>query len=174
LNPGINSFEGGGKTKVDTKEYVEYLFSNYNEILKDIKQLKFELEAYEDLVPEEIIEAMNFSSANGRRASVFDTSEKTCKIALIYNEVSKRMNNEAKEEIRKMIVASEYEIRKLNYCIDRLEPKIRDVIKSVYIDKMAWLVISKNLYISENTISKYKRKGIEEITEMYRMGRVAM
>ncbi len=159
---------------METKEYVEYLFGNYNEILKDIKQLKFELETYEDLVPEEIIEAMNFSSANGRRASAFDVSEKTCKIALIYNEVSKRMNNEAKEEIRKMIVASEYEIRKLHYCIDRLEPKIREVIKGVYIDKMSWMLVSKNLYISENTISKYKRKGIEEITNMYEMGRLVM
>ena len=39
---------------------------------------------------------------------------------------------------------------------------------------MAWIAISKNLYISENTISKYKRKGIEEITQMYEMGRLAV
>ena len=160
--------------KVETKEYVEYLFENYNEILKDIEQLKFELETYENLVPEEIIDAMNFSSGNDERVSSSTPTDKTCKIALIYSEVSKRMNNEAKEEIRKMIVASEYEIRKLDYCIARLEPKIRDVIKNIYINKMAWLVISKNLYISENTISKYKRKGIDEVTQMYNMGRVAV
>ena len=160
--------------KVETKEYVEYLFANYNEILKDIAQLKFELETYEDLVPEEIIEAMNFSADSGKAVASNNLSDKTCKIALIYSEVSKRMNNETKEEIRKMIIASEYKVRKLHYCIDRLEPKIREVIKGVYIDKMAWLLISKNLFISENTISKYKRKGIEEITQMYEMGRVAM
>lgn len=159
---------------METKEYVKYLFENYNEILRDIKQLKFELETFEELVPEEMIEAMNFSSASGRRVSDSTISDKTCKIALIYSEVSKRMNNEAKEEIRKMIVASEYEIRKLDYCIDRLEPKIREVIKNIYINKMAWMVISKNLYISENTISKYKRKGIDEITEMYEMGKLAV
>ena len=159
---------------MNTKEYVEYLFGNYNEILKDIAQLKFELETYEDLVPEEVIEAMNFSADSGKAVASYSLSDKTCKIALIYSEVSKRMNNETKEEIRKMIIASEYEIRKLHYCIDRLEPKIREVIKGVYIDKMAWLLISKNLFISENTISKYKRKGIEEITQMYEMGRVAM
>ena len=51
----------------------------------------------------------------------------------------------------------------------RLEKLLRG-----YIDKMSWLLISKNLYISENGISKYKRKGIEEIIQMYEMGTVAM
>ncbi len=117
---------------------------------------------------------MNFSCDSGKGVSAFNMSDKTCKVDLIYNEVSKRMNNEAKEEIRKMIIASEYEIRKLQYCFDRLESRIREVIRGVYINKMPWLVISKNLLISENTISKYKRKGIEEITQMYEIGRVAM
>lgn len=158
---------------MDTKEYVEYLLENYNVILKDIEQLKFELETFEDLVSEEIIDAMNFSSGNAERVETYKISDKTCNIALIYNEVAKRMNAEAKEEIRKMIKASEYEIRKLNYCIDRLEPKIKDVVNGVYINKLLWGELSKNLFISENTISKYKKKAVAEITQMYEIGRLA-
>lgn len=159
---------------MDTKEYVEYLLENYNEILKDIEQLKFELETFEELVPEEMIDVMNFSTGNEERVADYRISDKTCKIALIYTEVAKRMNSEAKEEIRKMIKATEFEIKRLNYCIDRLQPKLKDVIKSVYIDKIGWSDISRNLFISENTISKYKRKAVAEITEMYEIGRLAI
>jgi len=37
---------------------------------------------------------------NGKAVASYSLSDKTCKIALIYSEVSKRMNNETKEEIR--------------------------------------------------------------------------
>jgi DNA-directed RNA polymerase specialized sigma24 family protein len=158
---------------VETKEYVEYLLENYNEILKDIEQLKFELETFEELVPEEMIDVMNFSTGNEERVAAYRVSDKTCKIALIYNEVAKRMNNEAKEEIRKMIIASEYEIKKLDYCIDRLDEKVKETIKSVYINKYSWADVCKKLYISENTLNKYRRKGIEEIKGMFQLGRLA-
>lgn len=158
---------------METKEYVEYLLENYNEILKDIEQLKFELETFEELVPEEMIDVMNFSTGNEERVAAYRVSDKTCKIALIYNEVAKRMNNEAKEEIRKMIIASEYEIKKLDYCIDRLDEKVKETIKSVYINKYSWADVCKKLYISENTLNKYRRKGIEEIKGMFQLGRLA-
>ena len=86
-------------------EYVEYLLKNYNEILKDIDQLKFEYEAFKDIASDEVIESLSFSSSNDERVTTSNVSDKTCKIALIYNEVAKRMNKESREEIYKMIKA---------------------------------------------------------------------
>lgn len=60
-----------GERKMDTEEYIEYLFENYNEILKDIEQPKFELESFKGLVQEEMIVSMNFSSVIGRRVTYF-------------------------------------------------------------------------------------------------------
>lgn len=152
---------------METKEYVEYLLENYNEILKDIEQLKFELETFEELVPEEMIDVMNFSTGNEERVAAYRISDKTCKIALIYTEVAKRMNNEAKEEIRKMIKATEFEIKRLNYCVDRLQPKIKEVIKGAYLNKKSWEDIRNELFISDNTLNRYRKKGIEELVIMY-------
>lgn len=152
---------------METKEYVEYLLENYNEILKDIEQLKFELETFEELVPEEMIDVMNFSTGNEERVAAYRISDKTCKIALIYTEVAKRMNSEAKEEIRKMIKATEFEIKRLNYCIDRLQPKIKEVIKGAYLNKKSWEDIRNELFISDNTLNRYRKKGIEELVIMY-------
>lgn len=159
---------------METKKYIEYLLENYNEILKDIEQLKFELETFEDLVPEEMIDAMNFSSGDEERVASYTVSDKTCKIALIYTEVTKRMNNEAKEEIKKMIIASEYEIRKLDYCIDRLDEKVKETIKGVYVNKGSWADVCKKLYISENTLNRYRKKGIEGLVTMYRIGKMVV
>jgi DNA-directed RNA polymerase specialized sigma subunit len=159
---------------VETKEYVEYLLENYNDILKDIKQLKFELETFEELVPEEMIDVMNFSVGNQERVASYTVSDKTCKIALIYTEVAKRMNNEAKEEIKKMIIASEYEIRKLDYCIDRLDEKFKETIKGVYVNKGSWADVCKKLYISENTLNRYRKKGIQDLVTMYRIGKMVV
>lgn len=43
-----------------------------------------------------------------------------------------------------MIIASEYEIRKLDYCIDRLDKKVKETIKGIYINKGSWADVCKS------------------------------
>lgn len=157
---------------METREYVEYLLKNYNEILKDIAQLKFEYETFKDISSDEVIESLSFSSSNDERVTTSNISDKTCKIALIYNEVAKRMNKESREEIYKMIKATEFEVTRLNYCIDRLEPKVKDVVKQIFIEKCSWNEACTKCSISEKTLNKYKNKGIDKIAEMFDLGRL--
>jgi DNA-directed RNA polymerase specialized sigma24 family protein len=157
---------------VETREYVEYLLKNYNEILKDIEQLKFEYEAFKDIASDEVIESLSFSSSNDERVTTSNISDKTCKISLIYKEVAKRMNKESRDEIYKMMKATEFEITRLNYCIDRLETKIKEVIKDIFIEKLSWSEACEKCSISEKTLNKYKNKGIDKITSMFDLGRL--
>lgn len=157
---------------MDTKEYVECLLRNYNEILKDIEQLKFEYEAYKDIETFEVIESLNFSSNSEERIQTSNISDKTCKIALIYNEAAKRMNKESREEIYKMMKATELEMARLNYCIERLEPQVKEVIKYIFIEKLQWKDISEKCSISEKTLNKYRKKGIDEIVDMFDLKRL--
>ncbi|AKA72323.1 hypothetical protein [Clostridium scatologenes] len=157
---------------METREYVEYLLKNYNEILKDIDQLKFEYEAFKDIESDEVIESLTFSSTSDDRVTTSNISDKTCKIALVYNEVVKRMNKESREEIYKMIKATEFEITRLNYCIDRLEPAVKPVIKGIFIEKLSWSSVCQKCSISEKTLNKYKNKGIDEITSMFNLSRL--
>ena len=78
----------------------------------------------------------------------------------------------SRDEIYKMIKATEFEITRLNYCIDRLEPKIKDVVKQIFIEKYSWNEACTKCSISEKTLNKYKNKGIDEITEMFELGRL--
>lgn len=157
---------------METREYVEYLLKNYNEILKDIDQLKFEYEAFKDIESDEVIESLSFSSSNNEKVTTSNISDKTCKIALIYNEVTKRMNKESRQEIYKMMKATEFEIARLNYCIDRLEPQVKEVIKDIFIGKLQWKDICSKISISEKTLNKYRKKGIEDIISMFDLKRL--
>lgn len=157
---------------MNTREYVEYLLKNYNEILKDIEQLKFEYETFKDIEKDEVIEALNFSAPSEERVQNNSISDKTCKIALIYNEVTKRMNKESRDEIKKMLRATEIEISRLNYCIERLEPQVKDIVKDVFINNLQWKDICGRNSISEKTLNKYRRKGIDELVNMFDLKRL--
>lgn len=157
---------------MDTREYVECLLKNYNEILKDIEQLKFEYETYKNIESDEVIESLNFSSNGEERIQTSNISDKTCKIALIYNEAAKRMNKESREEIYKMMKATEIEMTKLNYYIERLDPKVKEVIKNIFIEKLQWKDICEKCSVSEKTLSKYRKKGIDEIINMFDLKRL--
>ena len=159
---------------METKEYVEYLLKNYNEILKDIEQLKFEYDTFKDIETDEVIESLNFSSNSEERIQTSSISDKTCKIALIYNEAAKRMNKESREEIYKMIRVTRIEISRLDYCIDRLEPQVKEVIIKMYQQKENISNIVENLSIGERTVCRYKKKGIEDIINMYELKRLVI
>ena len=152
---------------METREYVEYLLKNYTKILKDIEVLKFEYNAFEDIEPIEVIEALNFSSASYKSTTKGSTSDKTSEIALIYNEAAKRMSKESRDEIYKIMKGAEIEIARLNYCIERLEPTAKAVVRELFIEKCSWSYVCIKNSISEKTLNKYKKKGINEIIEMF-------
>lgn len=156
-----------------TREYVEYLLKNYKEILKDIDQLKFEYESFKDITQDEFIESLNFSSRKNDEFNIKikenKIQDKTSKIALVYSESLKRINKENKEEIYKMIKATELEITRLNYCINRLDQKLKAVIKELFLEKSTWNKTALKCSISEKTLSKYKNKGIDEISKMFEL-----
>ena len=158
---------------METREYVEYLLKNYNEILKDIEMLKFEYKAFKDIEPNEVIEALNFTPSSYERTTTRNISDKTCTVALIYNEAAKRMNKESREEICKMMRSAEFEIERLNYCIERLSPAVKEVVRELFIEKCSWNYICVRNSISEKTLNKYRKKGIGEIIEMFDLRRLA-
>lgn len=159
---------------METREYVECLLKNYNEILKDIEQLKYEYETYKDIESDEVIESFNFSSNSEERIQTSSVSDKTCKIVLIYNEATKRMNKESREEIYKVMKATEIEMARLNYCIERLEPQIKEVLKDVFIEKLQWKNICDKRSISSKTLNRYKNKAIEPITSNFSLERLVI
>lgn len=159
---------------METKEYVEYLLKNYSQIKREIEQLGFILESPIYDSEEETIEALTFSSPQGERVSTSTISDKTSKIALIYKEVNEKQRTAGRRDIEKMIKVNQFELMKLENAIKALDKNYRDNIKGIYIEKKKRIDLCKTLFVSENTLNRYRKKGIEEIVILFRAYRLAM
>lgn len=159
---------------MNTREYVEYLLKNYNEIRADIEVLKVDIEQINNLEISEIIESLSLSPNMNERVQTSNSSDKTSKVALVYSQVMKRLTDQSRKEIQKQIVLLELELARLEICIKRLNPTIADVLRSVFFEKCSWERIRSKLNISEKTLNRYKRKGIDEICQMFENKRLAI
>ncbi|MDP2892425.1 MAG: hypothetical protein Q8O09_04745 [Bacillota bacterium] len=134
-----------------TGGYVEYLFKNYHTIKRELQQLKLELEYYDETQPGGSIQ--NKGNNGG--------------IAVVLFNVSKRMESTSKEKLASMVKAGELEIKKLHSAIEALDKTVGGVISDIYIDRLSWGQICSRRYISPNTLNRYKKRGLEEITKAF-------
>ena len=63
----------------------------------------------------------------------------------------------------KEIRAAEFEIMRLEHCVDRLDRKVRDVIRDLYFNEMTWSKVCDKYVISERTLNKYRKIAVDEL-----------
>ncbi|MBE6068062.1 MAG: hypothetical protein E7211_10300 [Clostridium lundense] len=159
---------------METKEYAEYLLKNYHQIKKEIEQLVLILESPIYDSEEETIEALTFSTPQGERVSTSTISDKTSNIALIYKEVNENQKTAGRKDVEKMIKVNQFELIKLENSIASLDKNLQEVINGIYIEKKKRTDICKILFVSENTLNRYRKKGIEEIAIIFKTYRLAI
>lgn len=76
--------------------------------------------------------------------------------------------------IEKIIKTNQFELIKLENSIECLDKTLREVIQKIYIDKIRRIDICKILFISTNTLNRYRKKGIDEIVEIFQTYRLAI
>lgn len=157
-----------------TKEYVEYLLKNYHQVKREIEQLTLLLESPMYDSEEETIEELTFSTPQGERVSTSEISDKTSRIALIYKEVNEKQKTAGRRDVEKMIKVNQFELIKLENSIASLDKNLQEVINGIYIEKKKRADICKILFVSENTLNRYRKKGIDEITIIFQTYRLAM
>lgn len=149
-------------------EYAEYLLKNYHSILNDLEQMKIELEHYEVETIEETIEGMSFSNYSyGLKDGTKNLGDNTARVAMVFRNVNERINMENKKRLERQIISGEIEIKKLRKSIDCLQEDTKNVIEDLYIKRLKWDQIAMRRYISNNTINRHRKKGIEEIARSF-------
>jgi DNA-directed RNA polymerase specialized sigma subunit len=73
-----------------------------------------------------------------------------------------------------MIKVNQFELIKLENTIAALDRSLQEVINGIYIQKMKRADICRSLYISENTLNRYRKKGIDEISTIFATYRLAI
>ncbi len=148
-------------------ERVVWLLKNYHEIKRHLERMNFEIERFQGLSNEEVIETLNFAVPAGERVQTTNISDKPGRISLMYKDYADKLNSDVIE------LAWEYHTQKsemdlLDYCITLLEPKLSEVITDMFINKRTWVAICVKHHISERTLGRYRKSGIAQIAQEFR------
>jgi len=147
--------------------YIEYLLKNYHRFMRDINQLKLELEFFEYEQKERTIESMALKPRTQECTGTKGTADSTGHIALIYREVNSRLNQTSKRDLAHIVKISEMEMKKLLVAIDALDKNIGDVLKDLYIGRRTWDQICNKYFITPSTLNRYRKRAIGEIAESF-------
>lgn len=152
-----------GDVRLESKEYVEYLLKNYHQIKREIEVLKvlLEITIYES--DEEIIEEMNFETFKGEKVKHRNIADKTANIAMGYKEKREKQESNRIKELKKEIRKKEVELLKLETTVEILETPMQRVIKGLYFEGKSRVQLCRELYVSEVTLGRWRKKGIGKI-----------
>ena len=149
------------------KGYVEKIINKYPMMVRERDQLKRQLNSQQFLSVEDLISAMSFSHPEGDRVQSSDLSDKTAKIAMVYQEKLDKINTELIEPMQKKYNLLNEEITFFESAVEQLPEELADIIKALYFDKIGWDVIEYDYYMSRKTICNYRKRAIDSLVRIY-------
>lgn len=156
---------------MDTKERVKRLLKSHREIKQNLDILRFQIEHFSGLGYDEVITSLTFTSPEGEYVHNNNISDKSGRIALMYQALA---YSEGEELLMGMIKRYQSEKRELDvfeYCITLLEARLSEVITDMVINRMAWDEIQNKYNISQTTLARYRKKAVGDIAKMLEFGR---
>lgn len=152
----------------DPVAYVEYMLKNYHSLKRDLEQMKLELSYCQLEKEEDTISAMVFGEDTGcGKRTVVGGTDNTAAVALLYQNVNQRINEESRHNLKRYIAAGELELKKLDMAIESLPEEQKKVITDLYISRLKWEQVAMRRYISANTINRYRKKAMVEMAHAF-------
>lgn len=116
---------------------------------------------------EETIEGMVFKTWQEEKVQSSRFSDKTPSIALSYEEENQRINSKMHKNLEKVIIGNERELLKLEQVMETLSSPYQKVIEGIYVKRQSRRLLCSQLFISENTLNRYRKKGVEEMARVF-------
>ena len=143
---------------------------NYNQNRQRLAALRYERENFSGIDVDEVISSMNFShDAAGGMALTGHVSDKTCHIALSYQEEAERQTQETRAAIAEEYRALLKEVERLDHYISLLESQEEAVIRMTYMDHRTNDEISNAMRVSTRTVRNIRSRALDNLCEMYRL-----
>lgn len=177
--------------KLEIREQVEYLLKNYNQIKREIEMMTPLIEngslgeskrlcegdnlskdrvnkanAERELMETDIIEALAFERRFGEKVQTSTIDDRTSSIALLYKDISEKEKQKALK-LQEIIEGNKRELMKLETVLEVLGVKEIKVIKGIYLEEKKRRALARELFISENTLNRIRKKSIEELVRIY-------
>lgn len=151
---------------MDMKTKVTRLLKSHREIKQNLDILQFQIAHFSGLNNDEVITALTFSSPEGEYVKNSNISDKSGRIALMYQALADSEGEELLKGMIRRYQSEKHELDVFEYCITLLEPKLAEVLTDMVINRMAWEELQTKYNISQTTLARYRKKAAGEITKM--------
>jgi len=152
------------------KERVLSLLKNYSETDRKICALRYELEHPVRVSEQEMLETMVFchgEEIGGTSGHV--NYDKTHQIAVSFRQKAEEANREIVQRIIGELYPMEREHDRLRHFISLLDSRQAAVIRMTYIEHITVERIAEVLEVTDKTVQKIKKQGIENLCELYEL-----
>lgn len=116
---------------------------------------------------DETIEGMVFKTCQEEKVQSSNISDKTASIALGYREENEKINLKQQRDLERIIKGNEMELLKVEKAIETLSSNERKVIEGIYLKTQNRKLLCSQLFISENTLNRYRKKGVEQLVKVF-------
>lgn len=148
-------------------ERVEGIIQNYSQMVLERNCLKNQIQHFIGVTADEMIETMMFYNPEGERIQTSNISNKTARIAMAYEEKMNRVNKEWLDHLEKKHCILADEINFFEAAVKSLRGNLSEVIWDMVIEGFTWDELESKYHISRMTISRYRKKALQELKKLY-------
>ena len=152
---------------MEPKEYVIMLLKNHSRMVREAATLRFELKNFVKVGDDEIIEEMALSHQMGDGIRSGLISNKTADVALRYQEVVNRVNEEAYKAVIHRLNALETAIERLDFYLGQLDKTQVEVLRGYYFERQTWREMQEGTELTVKTLRKMRDAAVASLTEQY-------
>lgn len=146
---------------------VEVMMRDYHNLKKQLSILQFQLEHFQGIRKNDLIEALCFSHPEGERVSCSNISDKTAKVALNYDAIQNEMEDDIYQFYYKEYQTLEEKISFFEYALLQLSGELSGIMMDFIIKKYSWDEVIDKYHTSRAMVSRYRKKAVEELKWIY-------
>lgn len=152
---------------MEPKEYVIMLLKNHSRMVRETATLRFELKNFVKVGDDEIIEEMALSHQMGDGIRSGLISNKTADVALRYQEVVNRVNEEAYKAVIHRLNALETAIERLDFYLGQLDKTQTDVLQGYYFERKTWREMQERMNLATKSLRRIRDTAVASLAEQY-------
>ena len=145
----------------------ETMMKEYRSLKRELSVTRFQLQRFEGISENEMIESMLYSHHEGERAQTSTLSDKTAGIAVNYRKIMERENDGWYQYLFNRYLYLSEEIDFFERSVLALSGQLPGVVMDLVEGELTWENIAAKYHVSTAMIAKYKKKAAMELEKMY-------
>lgn len=146
-------------------EMIEYYNTSKDNLIMTEKRIKM----YFQRTDEDIINEMTFAREQGERVQANKISNKTMNIALTYEKMRRKYDEDWCKVYYKKYLELKYEIEFFEDAVDMLPYNARNIVKDFIDGDKTWEEVAQEHNISTSMVGKLRKKAEKELQEKYKI-----